>query len=51
VNVAFYRTQELLIIVGCHDLFIQQRGQIGNMYSNVSNLVRLNGGFVDVSCF
>ncbi|MEH1781850.1 MAG: AAA domain-containing protein [Nostoc sp.] len=49
VNVAFSRAQELLVIVGCHSLFTQQRGQIGNMYSEVSNIVRLHGGFVDVS--
>lgn len=49
VNVAFSRAQELLVIVGCHSLFTQQRGQVGSMYSNVSNIVRLHGGFVDVS--
>ncbi len=49
VNVAFSRAQELLVIVGCHSLFTQQRGQIGSMYSNVSNIVRLHGGFIDVS--
>ncbi|MEH1855819.1 MAG: AAA domain-containing protein [Nostoc sp.] len=49
VNVAFSRAQELLVIVGCHSLFTQQRGQIRSMYSEVSNIVRLHGGFVDVS--
>ncbi|MEH1921594.1 AAA domain-containing protein [Nostoc sp.] len=49
VNVAFSRAQELLVIVGCHSLFTQQRGQIGSMYSEVSNIVRLHGGFIDVS--
>ena len=49
VNVAFSRAQELLVIVGCHSLFTQQGGQVGSMYSNVSNIVRLHGGFVDVS--
>lgn len=49
VNVAFSRAQKLLVIVGSHSLFTQQRGQIGNMYSEVSNIVRLHGGFVDVS--
>ncbi|MDZ8033117.1 translation initiation factor IF-2 N-terminal domain-containing protein [Nostoc sp. DedSLP04] len=49
VNVAFSRAQELLVIVGCHSLFTQQRGQVGGMYSNVSNIVRLHGGFIDVS--
>ena len=49
VNVAFSRAQELLVIVGCHSLFTQQGGQVGSMYSNVSNIVRLHGGSVDVS--
>ncbi|BDI15974.1 hypothetical protein ANSO36C_17760 [Nostoc cf. commune SO-36] len=49
VNVAFSRAQELLVIVGCHSLFTQQRGQVGSMYSEVSNIVRLHGGFIDVS--
>ncbi len=49
VNVAFSRAQELLVIVGCHSLFTQQREQIGSMYSNVSDIVRLHGGFIDVS--
>lgn len=49
VNVAFSRAQELLVIVGCHSLFTQQPEKIGSMYSNVSNIVRLHGGFVDVS--
>ncbi|MBE8988554.1 translation initiation factor IF-2 N-terminal domain-containing protein [Nostoc sp. LEGE 12450] len=50
VNVAFSRAQELLVIVGSHSLFTQQGGQVGSMYSEVSNIVRLHGGFVDVSC-
>ncbi|MEH2461204.1 translation initiation factor IF-2 N-terminal domain-containing protein [Nostoc sp.] len=49
VNVAFSRAQELLIIVGCHHLFTHQSGQVGSMYSEVSNIVSLHGGFVDVS--
>ncbi|BAY75782.1 translation initiation factor IF-2 domain-containing protein [Nostoc linckia NIES-25] len=49
VNVAFSRAKELLVIVGCHSLFTQQPGKIGSMYSNVSNIVRLHGGFIDVS--
>lgn len=49
VNVAFSRAQELLVIVGCHSLFTQQGGQVGSMYSNVSDIVRLHGGFIDVS--
>ncbi|MEH1862230.1 MAG: translation initiation factor IF-2 N-terminal domain-containing protein [Nostoc sp.] len=49
VNVAFSRAQELLIIVGCHNLFTHQAGKIGSMYSEVSNIVSLHEGFVDVS--
>ncbi|MEH2323470.1 MAG: translation initiation factor IF-2 N-terminal domain-containing protein [Nostoc sp.] len=49
VNVAFSRAQELLIIVGCHNLFTHQLGKVGSMYSEVSNIVSLHGGFVDVS--
>ncbi len=49
VNVAFSRAQELLVIVGCHDLFTHQSGRVGGMYSEVSNTVRLHGGFVDAS--
>ncbi|MBG1258359.1 translation initiation factor IF-2 N-terminal domain-containing protein [Nostoc commune] len=49
VNVAFSRAQELLVIVGCHNLFTHQSGKVGSMYSEVSNIVSLHGGFVDVS--
>ncbi|MFN6482473.1 MULTISPECIES: translation initiation factor IF-2 N-terminal domain-containing protein [unclassified Nostoc] len=49
VNVAFSRAQELLIIVGCHNLFTHQSGKVGSMYSEVSNIVNTYGGFVDVS--
>ncbi|MEH1765548.1 MAG: translation initiation factor IF-2 N-terminal domain-containing protein [Nostoc sp.] len=49
VNVAFSRAQELLIIVGCHNLFTHQAGKVGSMYSEVSNIVSLHGGLVDVS--
>jgi DNA polymerase III delta prime subunit len=49
VNVAFSRAQELLVIVGCHSLFTQHPGQVGRMYSEVSNVVRRQGGLVDVS--
>jgi len=51
VNVAFSRAQELLIIVGCHDLFTAKPGTVGNMYSQVANTVNDHGGFIDVSCF
>ncbi|MEH2129579.1 MAG: translation initiation factor IF-2 N-terminal domain-containing protein [Nostoc sp.] len=49
VNVAFSRAQELLIIVGCHNLFTHQAGKVGSMYSEVSNIVSIHEGFVDVS--
>lgn len=49
VNVAFSRAQELLVIVGCHSLFTQHRGKVGSMYSEVANIVRRNGGMIDVS--
>ncbi|MEH2169370.1 MAG: translation initiation factor IF-2 N-terminal domain-containing protein [Nostoc sp.] len=51
VNVAFSRAQELLIIVGCHNLFTHQSGKVGSMYSEVSNIVSLHAGFVEVSRF
>lgn len=49
VNVAFSRARELLVIVGCHSLFTQHPGTVGNMYSQVSNVVRRQGGMIDVS--
>lgn len=49
VNVAFSRAQELLIIVGCHSLFTKHKGKVGSMYSEVANIVRRNGGMIDVS--
>lgn len=51
VNVAFSRAQELLVVVGCHDLFTQQTGTVGKMYQEVSKTVRYCGGFLDVSSF
>ncbi len=49
VNVAFSRAQELLVIVGCHDLFTRQGGKVGDMYLDISRTVNRQGGFVDVS--
>ncbi|MGM3305254.1 AAA domain-containing protein [Anabaena sp. WFMT] len=49
VNVAFSRAQELLVIVGCHDLFTSKSGTVGGMYSEVANIVSRHGGFIDVS--
>ncbi|WP_246605431.1 AAA domain-containing protein [Sphaerospermopsis torques-reginae] len=51
VNVAFSRAQELLVIVGCHDLFTSNSGKVGRMYSEVANLANRHGGFIDVSWF
>lgn len=49
INVAFSRAQELLIIVGCHSLFTRQRGKVGEIYSNISGIIHLHGGLIDVS--
>ena len=49
VNVAFSRAQELLVVVGCHSLFTQHKGKVGSMYSEIANIVRRNGGLIDVS--
>ncbi|MGB3513921.1 MAG: AAA domain-containing protein [Microcoleaceae cyanobacterium] len=49
VNVAFSRAQELLIIIGCHSLFTQHYGMVGNMYAEVSDVVRRQGGAIEVS--
>ncbi len=44
VNVAFSRAQELLVIIGCHELFTQFP-----IYCKVSDVIRLYGGLIDVS--
>ncbi len=49
VNVAFSRARQLLVIVGCHSLFTQHYGKVGNMYSEVSNVVRRQEGLFDYS--
>jgi superfamily I DNA and/or RNA helicase len=42
VNVAFSRAKELLVIVGCHDLFTRL-----DIYQEVSNVVERYQGFLD----
>ncbi len=51
INVAFSRSQELLIIVGCHDLFCSTARQEDAVerYSNVAKVVRNRGDFIDIS--
>ncbi|WP_223278615.1 DEAD/DEAH box helicase [Nostoc sp. 'Peltigera membranacea cyanobiont' 232] len=44
VNVAFSRAKELLVIVGCHNLFTSIP-----IYQEVSNVVERYRGFIDVS--
>ncbi|WP_353930388.1 AAA domain-containing protein [Okeanomitos corallinicola TIOX110] len=51
VNVAFSRAQELLVIVGCHDLFTSKPGIVGGMYSQIAKVVNSHGGLIDVSSF
>ncbi|MEM7555300.1 MAG: AAA domain-containing protein [Cyanobacteria bacterium P01_A01_bin.84] len=51
VNVAFSRAQELLVIVGCHDLFTQQSGKVGKMYQEVANVVKNYQGLIDAENF
>ena len=50
VNVAFSRAQELLVVVGCYDLFTQQSGKVGSMYQEVARTVDKYGGLIDVNC-
>ncbi len=51
INVAFSRAQELLIIVGCHELFCVRTRQEGaaERYSNVAKVVTKRGDFIDIS--
>ncbi len=45
-----YSDNRLILIVASEPhLFTQQAGKVGGMYSEVSNVVRYYGGFVDVS--
>jgi superfamily I DNA and/or RNA helicase len=52
INVAFSRAQELLVIVGCHDLFCgtARYEEAIERYNNVSKIVEKRGDFIDVSC-
>jgi tRNA A-37 threonylcarbamoyl transferase component Bud32 len=51
INVAFSRAQELLVIVGCHDLFCStaRYEDAVERYNNVSKIVEKRGDFIDVS--
>lgn len=52
VNVAFSRAQELLMIVGCRELFVENAPvSARKIYQEVSNEVRRHGGMLDVSDF
>lgn len=51
INVAFSRAQELLIIVGCHQLFTENTSNATEIYKKVGNIVKNNGGLIDVSRF
>jgi hypothetical protein len=48
INVAFSRAQELLVIVGCHDLFCDY-GEAAERYRKVAEVVKKLGDFIDVS--
>jgi tRNA A-37 threonylcarbamoyl transferase component Bud32 len=52
INVAFSRAQELLVIVGCQDLFCRtaRYEDAVERYNNVSKIVEKRGDFIDVSC-
>lgn len=51
INVAFSRAQQLLVIVGCHDLFCGTARQelAAARYNNVSKIVKNRGEFIDIS--
>ena len=51
INVAFSRAQQLLIIVGCHDLFCDTSHgeEAAERYNNVSKIIKHRGDFIDVS--
>jgi len=51
INVALSRAQELLIIVGCSELFTKAKGKAPTYYTNVVNVVKDHKGILDVSKF
>jgi len=51
INVALSRAQELLIIVGCSELFTKAKGKAPTYYSNVVNVINNHKGILDVSKF
>lgn len=53
INVAFSRAQELLVIVGCKDLFcrLSRDKQAAARYARVADVVRRSGGQLDFSAF
>jgi serine/threonine protein kinase/RecA/RadA recombinase len=52
INVAFSRAQELLVIVGCQDLFCDtaRKERAVERYRNVAKVIEHRGDFIDVSC-
>ena len=53
INVAFSRAQELLVIVGCWELFCQRATSqpAAKRYARVAEVVHQNGGMLDLSRF
>lgn len=51
INVAFSRAQQLLVIIGCQDLFADQRKHYGKWYSDVAKSVMNHNGAMNVSAF
>nr|BBH85387.1 hypothetical protein KTC_01380 [Thermosporothrix sp. COM3] len=51
INVAFSRAQELLVIVGCHDLFCStsHADTAVERYRNVASIVKHRGAFIDTT--
>jgi len=51
INVAFSRAQQLLVIIGCQDLFADQKKPYGKWYSDVAKSVMNHNGAMNVSAF